>query len=345
MLEGELIFQVEDALVTKRAGELAFAPRGVAHTLANHSDAPARYLLVCTPAGFERYFARMNEDPPRVGAAGRSRSRSSGSARRSGSHDRGMRLPVMPPVAPMLAKVGADLPPGAFYEPKWDGFRCIVFRDGDEVELGSRNTQAADPLLPRGGRGGAARACRSAAWSTARSSSPAADGRLDFEALQQRIHPAASRGRPAGRSRRRRSFVAFDLLALGDEDLTGRGRSPSAGRALEAALADARPPVHLTPHRPRDAGARARVVRAVRGRRARRGHRQAARPDVPARQARDAQDQARAHRRLRGRRLPRRTSRGAGRDRLAAARPVRRRRRRCSTSASSALPDGAARAS
>ena len=64
MLEGELVFQVEDALITKRAGEIAFAPRGVAHTLTNQSDAPARYLLVCTPAGFERYFARMNEDPP-----------------------------------------------------------------------------------------------------------------------------------------------------------------------------------------------------------------------------------------------------------------------------------------
>ena len=64
VLEGELTFQVEDAVVTTRAGELAFAPRGVAHTLANHSDAPARYVLVCTPAGFERYFARMNENPP-----------------------------------------------------------------------------------------------------------------------------------------------------------------------------------------------------------------------------------------------------------------------------------------
>ena len=64
VLEGELTFQVEDVVVTKRAGELAFAPRGVAHTLANHSDAPARYVLVCTPAGFERYFARMNENPP-----------------------------------------------------------------------------------------------------------------------------------------------------------------------------------------------------------------------------------------------------------------------------------------
>jgi quercetin dioxygenase-like cupin family protein len=59
MLEGELIFQVEDALVTKGAGELAFAPRNVAHALANHSDAPARYVLVCTPAGLERHWARV----------------------------------------------------------------------------------------------------------------------------------------------------------------------------------------------------------------------------------------------------------------------------------------------
>ena len=58
MLEGELIFQVEDALITKRAGELSFAPRNVVHALANHSDADARYLLVCTPAGLERQFAR-----------------------------------------------------------------------------------------------------------------------------------------------------------------------------------------------------------------------------------------------------------------------------------------------
>jgi quercetin dioxygenase-like cupin family protein len=59
MVEGELIFQVEDALETKRAGELSFAPRNVPHSLANHSDAPARYVLVCTPAGFERHWARV----------------------------------------------------------------------------------------------------------------------------------------------------------------------------------------------------------------------------------------------------------------------------------------------
>jgi quercetin dioxygenase-like cupin family protein len=64
VLEGELTFQVEDQLVVKRAGEFVFAPRNVVHTLANHSDAAARYVLVITPAGFERYFARMSDDPP-----------------------------------------------------------------------------------------------------------------------------------------------------------------------------------------------------------------------------------------------------------------------------------------
>ena len=69
MLEGELIFQVAEALATKGAGELSFAPRNVAHTLANHTDAPARYLLICTPAGFERHWARFEAeaagvDPP-----------------------------------------------------------------------------------------------------------------------------------------------------------------------------------------------------------------------------------------------------------------------------------------
>ena len=59
MLEGELIFQVGDELVTKRAGEVSFAPRNVPHALANHSDANARYVLVCTPPGLERQFARM----------------------------------------------------------------------------------------------------------------------------------------------------------------------------------------------------------------------------------------------------------------------------------------------
>jgi quercetin dioxygenase-like cupin family protein len=59
MLEGELIFQVDDELTTKRTGEIAFAPRNVPHALANHSDADARYMLVCAPAGFERHWGRL----------------------------------------------------------------------------------------------------------------------------------------------------------------------------------------------------------------------------------------------------------------------------------------------
>jgi quercetin dioxygenase-like cupin family protein len=62
VLEGELTFQLGDERLIRRAGELAFAPRNVAHTYANHSDAPARVLLLCTPAGFERYFARMEAE-------------------------------------------------------------------------------------------------------------------------------------------------------------------------------------------------------------------------------------------------------------------------------------------
>jgi quercetin dioxygenase-like cupin family protein len=69
IIEGELVFQVEDQVVTMRKGDLAFAPRNVPHTLANRTDEPARYVLVCTPAGFERHFARMaaeraGEEPP-----------------------------------------------------------------------------------------------------------------------------------------------------------------------------------------------------------------------------------------------------------------------------------------
>ena len=59
-----------------------------------------------------------------------------------------MQLPVMPPVKPMLAKSVPDVPDGHLYEPKWDGFRCIVFRDGDEVELGSRNERPLTRYFP-----------------------------------------------------------------------------------------------------------------------------------------------------------------------------------------------------
>ncbi|MFL6162400.1 MAG: ATP-dependent DNA ligase [Jatrophihabitantaceae bacterium] len=154
-----------------------------------------------------------------------------------------MQLPVMPPVAPMLAKSVQNIPPGCSYEPKWDGFRSVIFRDGDEVEIGSRNERPMTRYFPE-------------LVEAFRAELPprcvvdgeivvtAADG-LDFDALQQRIHPAESRVRLLS-TRTPASFIAFDLLALGEEDLTGRPFSERR-QALERALAGARPPVHVTP--------------------------------------------------------------------------------------------------
>jgi ATP-dependent DNA ligase len=155
-----------------------------------------------------------------------------------------MDLPLLPPVKPMLAKPSDDVPEGDYlYEPKWDGFRCIVFRDGDEVELGSRNEKPLTRYFPE-------------VVAAVKEHLPercvvdgevviAAGQGLDFEALLQRIHPADSRVRMLAETTPA-SFVAFDLLALGDDLLVDR---PQAERRalLEQALADAGPPVHLTP--------------------------------------------------------------------------------------------------
>ena len=151
----------------------------------------------------------------------------------------------MPPVAPMLAKLSRELPAAGdlVYEPKWDGFRCIVFRDGDEVELGSRNERPLTRYFPE-------------LLGPLREHLPekcvidgeiviAGKAGLDFEALLQRIHPAESRIRLLARETPA-SFVAFDLLAVDSEDLRKR---PFAERraALERAFAGVKPPVHLTP--------------------------------------------------------------------------------------------------
>ncbi|WP_043598856.1 ATP-dependent DNA ligase [Cellulomonas flavigena] len=153
-----------------------------------------------------------------------------------------MDLPVMPPVAPMLAKSVKEIPDTGHVEPKWDGFRTIVFRDEDDVELGSRNGKPMTRYFPE-------------LVEALKENLPercVLDGeivvvtgdRLDFDALQQRIHPAASRVKLlAGQTPA--SFVAFDLLALGDDDLTGRPFSERRARLVEA-LAGARPPVHVT---------------------------------------------------------------------------------------------------
>lgn len=156
-----------------------------------------------------------------------------------------MQLPVMPPIAPMLAKAVSSLPQGQYlYEPKWDGFRSIIFRDGDDVEIGSRNEKPMTryfPELVEALKHNLPERC-------------VVDGeivmvgpdgtRLDFELLQQRIHPAASRVKLLAEQTPAR-FVAFDLLALGDTDYT---QKPFAERreALVAALKPARSPVSVT---------------------------------------------------------------------------------------------------
>jgi ATP-dependent DNA ligase len=154
-----------------------------------------------------------------------------------------MKLPVMPPVAPMLAKSVPTIPPGACYEPKWDGFRSIVFRDGEDVEIGSRNEKPMTryfPELVEAFRAELPERCVVDGEIVVATS----DG-LDFEALQQRIHPADSRVKLLAQ-KTPAAFVAFDLLALGDLDLTKRPFSERRA-LLEQALATAQPPVHVTP--------------------------------------------------------------------------------------------------
>ena len=156
-----------------------------------------------------------------------------------------MDLPFGPPLPPMLAKLATKIPEGDgwWYEPKWDGFRALVFRDGAEVHLQSRDgkplnryfPELAEPLrryVPE----------RVVLDGEIVIATPAG---LDFEALLLRIHPAASRVALLA-SQTPASFVAWDLLALGDQDL--RGASFAERRqALERALGHARAPVHLTP--------------------------------------------------------------------------------------------------
>jgi ATP-dependent DNA ligase len=126
-------------------------------------------------------------------------------------------LPVAPPVAPMLAKLARELPAGDYiYEPKWDGFRCIVFRSGQEIELGSRNELPLTRYFPDVVESLLGVLPEQAVL----------DGEvvvagptgLDFDALQQRVHPADSRVRMLA-ERTPASFVAFDLLALGSRDV------------------------------------------------------------------------------------------------------------------------------
>jgi len=153
-------------------------------------------------------------------------------------------LAVLPPISPMLAKLARELPVGEgwCYEPKWDGFRCIVFRDGDDVELGSRNERPLTRYFPE-------------ILDPLREALPeravvdgelviATEHGLDFDLLSNRIHPAESRINMLA-EQTPSSFVAFDLIAEGDDDLRV---APFAERRrrLEQALRE-NASVHLTP--------------------------------------------------------------------------------------------------
>ena len=150
----------------------------------------------------------------------------------------------MPPLKPMLAKAVEQLPDGDLaLEPKWDGFRCIVFRDGDEVVLGSRNQKPFNRYFPE-------------IFEPLRQSLPdrcvvdgelivAIEGKLNFDALGQRIHPAESRVNMLA-EKTPVSFIAFDLLA---HDETSLLQAPFRERrqALELAAQAFETPVHLAP--------------------------------------------------------------------------------------------------
>ena len=146
----------------------------------------------------------------------------------------------MPPVSPMLAKLARELPvaEGMRYEPKWDGFRCVAFRDGSEVELGSRNERPLTRYFPE------------LIEPICESFPPRAvvDGEiviagehgLDFNALLQRIHPAASRVALLAESTPA-SFVAFDLLAVGSGATCATSRSRSDAPCSRTPSATPRP--------------------------------------------------------------------------------------------------------
>src|SRR5262249_15447284 len=156
-----------------------------------------------------------------------------------------MNLPVSPPVAPMLAKLVRELPTadGMLYEPKWDGFRCVVFPDADEIELGSRNERPFNRYFPE-----LVENLRSALPERAVVDGEiviATEHGLEFDLLQMRIHPAASRIEKLAKETPA-AFVAFDLLAIGDDDLRAAPLHDRRSR-LEGVLVSTEPPVLITP--------------------------------------------------------------------------------------------------
>jgi ATP-dependent DNA ligase len=152
---------------------------------------------------------------------------------------------LQPPIKPMLAKLATELPEGEgwLYEPKWDGFRALVFRDGDEIYLQSRESKPLDryfPELIEPLRAQAPRRCVLDGEIVI-----AGERGLDFDALLLRIHPAASRIKLLA-EQTPASFVAFDLIFEESDDLRPAPQEERR-RRLERALGEARPPIYLTP--------------------------------------------------------------------------------------------------
>jgi ATP-dependent DNA ligase len=159
-----------------------------------------------------------------------------------------MGLPLEPPIAPMLARLTRELPADAdryTYEPKWDGFRCLCFRDGEHVDLRSRHDRPLARYFPEvvaGLRGVGSPGQRFVLDGELILAGPAG---FDFAALMNRLHPAASRVERLSREAPA-SYIAFDLLAESDDDLTGVA-FVERRRRLERLLAGPAPPVFLTP--------------------------------------------------------------------------------------------------
>lgn len=175
-------------------------------------------------------------------------------AEAAAGHNVGMDLPIELPVTPMLAKAvkavpAADAVAGGYsYEPKWDGFRCIVLRDGDDIELASRGAKPLTRYFPEvvdAVREHLPTRCAVDAEIVVRSGEPGAQ-RLDWDALSQRIHPAASRVEKLSRETPA-ELICFDLLALGDDALLDLPFATRRER-LETMHADiaAGSPIHLT---------------------------------------------------------------------------------------------------
>src|SRR4051812_20029061 len=155
------------------------------------------------------------------------------------------KYPIAPPIEPMLSKVAEAIPSasGFLFEPKWDGFRAIVFRGGGDVYIQSRDLKPLDRYFPELHDGLIAALPDDCVVDG--EIVIATRGGLDFDLLQLRLHPAASRAAKLAKDTPS-SFVAFDLLAAAGEDLRARPFEDRRAR-LETLLATARPPVHLTP--------------------------------------------------------------------------------------------------